>query len=80
LSTSGPLVPKRSARPARFAIAVVVLGIAFAAVLRLTGSRSAVSIAALMAIEILAIAVALGFHLIELPSRSRVDGGPSAKG
>jgi hypothetical protein len=62
-----------------FAIVVAALALAFGAVLRLTGSRSAAGIAALMAIEILAIAVALGFHLRELPNRSRVDGGPSAK-
>jgi hypothetical protein len=72
-------VRKPSARPAFFAVAVIALAAAFGAVLRLTGSHSAASTAGLMAIEIAAIAVALGFHLLELSSRSRVDGGPSAK-
>ncbi|GEM_PF-6161192 len=62
-----------------FAIAIAVLALAFAVVLRLAGGHSAASIAALMAIEVLAIGVALGFHLVELPRRSRANGGMSAK-
>jgi hypothetical protein len=55
-------------RTAAFVIGACVLAAAFAALVRYHGVRSPLGIAALLAIELAAIALAIGFHLVELPS------------
>ncbi|MDB5071875.1 MAG: hypothetical protein JWM87_2986 [Candidatus Eremiobacteraeota bacterium] len=63
------------ARIALFVAAICVLAAAFAALVRYQGVRSPLGIAALLAIELAAIAIAVGFHLVELPSAAPRDAG-----
>jgi hypothetical protein len=56
------------ARTVAFVLAAAVLAAAFAAVVRYQGVRTPLGVVALLAIELTAIALAVGFHLVELPS------------
>lgn len=55
------------ARVALFVLVAVVLVAAFAVLVRYHGLRSPLGIAALLALELSAIALAVGFHLVQLP-------------
>lgn len=57
-----------AARLVIFIAAALALVATFAAIVRSTGVRSPLGFAAVLAIEVAAIACALGFHLLELPS------------
>jgi hypothetical protein len=66
---SGRTAPANgTTRTALFVLGAAVLAAAFAALVRYQGIRSPLGIAALLAIELAAIALAIGFHLVELPS------------
>jgi hypothetical protein len=71
-------VPSGGARLALFVIAILVLGSAFAAVVRSASLHTPLGVAALLAIEVAAIAVAVGFHLVELPRRAPGTQRPDA--
>jgi len=68
---------KAGARLPLFVLAVAVLGAAFAALVRYQSVHSPLGVVAVLAVELAAIALAVAFHLVELPGAPpRAPGRP----